>query len=221
MIAQGVKRLIFSSSCATYGIPDRVPIAETDAQRPINPYGMSKLMFERMLPDFEIAHGLQWIALRYFNAAGADPDGEIGEDHDPETRIIPLVLAAADQQGEDVTVYGSDYDTPDGTCIRDYSVTDRRCHVRPSTRRRGGVAGAQSWHRRRLFGHAGHRAVRTSRVLRFPIDRRAARRRPGGAGRGCLRARAVLGWQPTHSSIGEIVETARWHLKKKARHPAG
>lgn len=227
MIAQGVKRLIFSSSCATYGIPDRVPIAETDAQRPINPYGMSKLMFERMLPDFEIAHGLKWIALRYFNAAGADPDGEIGEDHDPETRIIPLVLAAADQQGEDVTVYGSDYDTPDGTCIRDYiHVTDLAdAHVRALDALFAGEA-SQALN---LGTGAGCsvmqviEAVRTVTGLEVP-HRRGARRDgdPAVLVADASRARAVLGWQPTHSSIGEIVETAwRWHLKKKARHPAG
>ncbi len=115
-----IDKLIFSSSCATYGIPDAVPILEDHTQHPINPYGASKLMIERMLQDFEVAHGLRSISLRYFNAAGADPDGEIGEAHDPETHLIPLVLAAAAGDRPAITVFGSDYDTPDGTCIRDY-----------------------------------------------------------------------------------------------------
>ena len=114
----GVSQMIFSSSCATYGIPDRLPISENTPQQPVNPYGMSKLMVERILADFHTAHGLNWIALRYFNAAGADPDNEIGEDHTPETHLIPLVLEAAYGQREHVTIFGSDYDTPDGTCIR-------------------------------------------------------------------------------------------------------
>lgn len=115
-----ISRIVFSSTCATYGLPERLPISEDAAQRPINPYGASKLMVERMLADFENAHGLAWAALRYFNAAGADPDREIGEAHDPETHLIPLVLDAASGRRPQVTVFGTDYDTPDGTCIRDY-----------------------------------------------------------------------------------------------------
>ena len=111
--------VVFSSSCATYGVPERVPITEDDPQRPINPYGYSKLFVERMLADLNVACCLPWIALRYFNAAGADPRGEIGEAHDPETHLIPLVLAAA-RTGAPVRIFGNDYDTVDGSCVRDY-----------------------------------------------------------------------------------------------------
>ncbi|MGA8323719.1 MAG: UDP-glucose 4-epimerase GalE [Xanthobacteraceae bacterium] len=111
--------VIFSSTCATYGLPQRLPISEDQRQDPINPYGHTKLIVERMLKEVDAAHGLRSVALRYFNAAGADPDGEIGEGHDPETHLIPLVLAAA-RYGTAVQIFGGDYDTPDGTCIRDY-----------------------------------------------------------------------------------------------------
>ena len=110
----------FSSTCAIYGTPDRMPITEDMPQRPINPYGLSKLMVEQMLASFGHAHGLKSIALRYFNAAGADPETETGEDHDPETHLIPLVLDAASGRRDAITVFGTDYDTPDGTCLRDY-----------------------------------------------------------------------------------------------------
>jgi UDP-arabinose 4-epimerase len=110
---------IFSSSCVTYGIPESIPISEDHPQHPINPYGNSKLFVERMLADWGAAHGRRWVSLRYFNAAGADPEGEIGECHDPETHLIPLVLAPA-RDHTAVQVYGIDYNTPDGTCVRDY-----------------------------------------------------------------------------------------------------
>ncbi len=121
----GVGRLVFSSTCATYGVPRELPIPESHPQEPINPYGRSKLMVERILADVDAAHGLRSIALRYFNAAGADPDGAIGEQHEPETHLVPLVLEAAAGRRECVTIHGTDYDTPDGTCLRDYiHVTD-------------------------------------------------------------------------------------------------
>ena len=124
MQTYGVKQIVFSSTCATYGIPEAVPISEAHPQKPINPYGSSKLMVEHILTDVGAAYGLRSISLRYFNAAGADPEGQIGEDHDPETHLIPLVLSAA-SGGKPITIYGTDYDTPDGTCIRDFiHVTD-------------------------------------------------------------------------------------------------
>lgn len=116
----GVQTIVFSSTCATYGVPAIVPIPETLPQEPINPYGMSKLMVERILQDASAAYGLRAVALRYFNAAGADPEGEIGEAHDPETHLIPLVLDAAAGRRRHIQIYGTDYPTPDGTCIRDY-----------------------------------------------------------------------------------------------------
>lgn len=120
MVEAGVKRFIFSSTAAVYGEPDYVPIDEVHPKRPINPYGRSKLMVEQVLEDFDRAYGLKSVCLRYFNAAGADPSGLLGERHDPETHLIPLVLQAAAGRREAITVFGRDYDTPDGTCIRDY-----------------------------------------------------------------------------------------------------
>jgi UDP-arabinose 4-epimerase len=121
----GIDKLIFSSTCATYGMPEQIPIAEDHPQNPINPYGRSKLMIEWILKDFAAAYDLKYVSLRYFNAAGADPDAEIGEDHDPETHLIPLVLDAAAGKRAQIEIFGTDYDTPDGTCIRDYiHVTD-------------------------------------------------------------------------------------------------
>ncbi|MGN0402829.1 MAG: UDP-glucose 4-epimerase GalE, partial [Acetatifactor sp.] len=125
MMKYGCKKIIFSSTCATYGEPEKVPITEDMPQNPINPYGATKLMVERIFKDYEKAYGLQFVVLRYFNAAGADPEGEIGESHNPETHIIPLVLDAASGKRPDIKVFGTDYDTPDGSCIRDYiHVTD-------------------------------------------------------------------------------------------------
>lgn len=127
----GVTRIVFSSSCATYGLPERLPIAETAPQAPINPYGRTKLICEDMLRDHQVAHGLAHICLRYFNAAGADPDGELGERHDPETHLLPLALMAASGRGGTLEILGTDYSTPDGTCLRDYiHVSDlARAHV--------------------------------------------------------------------------------------------
>ncbi|MDZ4134476.1 MAG: UDP-glucose 4-epimerase GalE, partial [Paracoccaceae bacterium] len=127
----GVARVVFSSSCATYGIPDALPIRETTPQRPINPYGRTKLICEDMLRDFDAAYALAHVALRYFNAAGADPSGALAERHSPETHLIPLALRAASGQAGPLAIFGTDYDTPDGTCIRDYIHVDdlARAHV--------------------------------------------------------------------------------------------
>jgi UDP-arabinose 4-epimerase len=114
------KNVVFSSSCATYGVPERLPLTEDAAQNPVNPYGYTKLVVERMLKDAEAAHGIRHVALRYFNAAGADPDGDLGELHQPETHLIPLVLFAAMGREPSIKIFGKDYPTPDGTCIRDY-----------------------------------------------------------------------------------------------------
>src|SRR5438128_9864392 len=120
----GVRRFVFSSTCAVYGTPDKVPITEDLPRQPINPYGVSKLFFENALEAYHQAYGLRFASLRYFNAAGADESGEIGELHDPETHLIPLALRAANGTGAELQVYGSDYPTPDGTCIRDYIHVD-------------------------------------------------------------------------------------------------
>lgn len=120
MLRSGTERLVFSSSCATYGVPEILPITEDTVQNPINPYGRSKLMVEQIIADYAAAHGLRYASLRYFNAAGADPEGELGEDHEPETHLIPLVLQVAAGRRPDIKLYGRDYPTADGTCIRDY-----------------------------------------------------------------------------------------------------
>lgn len=125
MLAASVKQFVFSSTCATYGVPNTVPITEDHPQNPINPYGATKLMVERILADFDFAYGLKSVCFRYFNAAGADPTGLLGEDHGPETHLIPLVLMTALGKRESISIFGTDYPTPDGTCIRDYiHVTD-------------------------------------------------------------------------------------------------
>ena len=124
MRAAGVLRIVFSSTTATYGVPERVPITEDEPQRPINPYGFGKLVVEQALADYAAAYGLGYAALRYFNAAGASPSGDLGEDHDPETHLIPIVLQVALGQRQNITVFGDDYPTHDGTCIRDYIHVD-------------------------------------------------------------------------------------------------
>jgi len=116
----GIRYIVFSSTCALYGNPETIPIPEEHPKNPINPYGVTKFTVERMLADFSEVHDIRYVSLRYFNAAGADPDAEIGEDHAPETHLIPLVLDAAAGRSENIKIFGTDYDTPDGTCIRDY-----------------------------------------------------------------------------------------------------
>jgi UDP-arabinose 4-epimerase len=218
----GVDKFIFSSTCATYGVPDRLPITEDTPQRPINPYGASKLMVERMLADFDAAHGLRSIALRYFNAAGADPDGEIGEWHEPETHLVPLVLDAASGRRPGVTVFGADYDTPDGTCIRDYiHVTDlANAHVQ--------ALGALEMGSQSTVYNLGNgegfsvldvvHAVERVTGLTVPAsrgDRRVGD--PAALVSDAALARDELGWQPQITSIDEIVRTAwAWHQKSKS-----
>jgi UDP-arabinose 4-epimerase len=220
----GIPRIVFSSSCATYGLPDRLPISENAPQRPINPYGASKLMVERMLADFESAHGLVWMALRYFNAAGADADCEIGEEHDPETHLMPLVLDAASGRRPHVTVHGTDYDTPDATCIRDYvHVTDLAdAHVlalRASERGRSAACN---------FGNGRGFSVRdvinaVERVTGLNVPILLGRRRAGDPPvliSGASLAHQMLGWQPRITELDEIVRTAwAWHQRSSSTHP--
>jgi UDP-arabinose 4-epimerase len=212
-----IRRFIFSSTCATYGVPQAVPIDENQPRVPINPYGASKLMIERMLDDFAQAHGLRHVALRYFNAAGADPDGEIGEAHDPETHLIPLVIDAVLGQRSHVDVYGTDYPTEDGTAIRDYiHVTDlAEAHVKAlNYLERGGASTALN-----LGTGQGHsvRAVieAVEAVTDRPVPVRETGRRPGDPPALVADARRgmnCLDWRPTHSELTEIIATAwRWH----------
>jgi len=215
----GVNLLVFSSTCATYGVPERMPITEDLPQQPINPYGATKLMIERVLRDYEPAYGLRSVALRYFNAAGCDPDGEVGEDHKPETHLIPRVLMAADGTLPHIDVFGTDYPTPDGTCLRDYiHVADLADgHVRAlDYLQRGGASTAINLGTGRSFSVREVIAA-AERVTgrRIPVEegpRRAGD--PPVLVADATRARAVLGFAPRFTEIEPIVETAwRWHKR--------
>jgi UDP-arabinose 4-epimerase len=216
----GVDQFVLSSTCATYGVHDKLPIDETIPQMPINPYGASKLMVERMLADFYAAHQLRSVALRYFNAAGADPDAEIGEDHDPETHLVPLILDAVSGDRDHITVFGSDYDTPDGTCIRDYAhVTDlARAHVLALQGLEQGLT-----HRAFNLGNGQGYSVReviasVERVTKRRVPVRFGERRPGDPARlisNSRRAASELGWKPQISELDDIVATAwEWHRRR-------
>jgi UDP-glucose-4-epimerase GalE len=214
-----VRHIVFSSTCATYGTPDRIPITEDTPQRPVNPYGESKLMVETALRWFGVAHGLDSVALRYFNASGADADGEIGEAHDPETHLIPLVLDAAAGKRAAIDIFGTDYPTRDGSCERDYiHVTDLAdAHIRALDHLlKGGESAALN-----LGTGTGH-TVRevieaVERVTGRPVPRREVGRRPGDPAvlvADPSRANALLGWKPAHSDLDTIVGTAwNWHVK--------
>ncbi len=224
LIAAGIDRIVFSSTCATYGVPVAVPIAEDHPQSPINPYGSSKLMIERMLGDFGAAFALRHVALRYFNAAGADPEGELGECHDPETHAIPLAIEAALGQGSAFEIYGSDYPTADGTAIRDYiHVTDLvDAHVRALRYLLdGGTSIALNLGTGR--GHSVRELLdAVSRVTGATIPVRLAPRRAGDppelvANPG--RAQSLLAWQAARD-LPEIVRTAvAWHRRQRSESP--
>jgi UDP-arabinose 4-epimerase len=218
MRATGVHAMVFSSTCATYGIPDSVPIAETAPQRPVNPYGESKLMIERALHWHGVAHGLAHVALRYFNAAGADPAGEAGERHEPETHLIPLVLQAALGQRAQIEVYGSDYPTPDGTAIRDYiHVSDLAdAHVRAlAYLERGGASIALNLATGRGYSVreviAAAERVTGQRVPQREVGRRAGD--PPALVADARRARELLGWTPRLSDLDTIIATA-WNWQR-------
>jgi UDP-arabinose 4-epimerase len=218
----GIGRFVFSSTCATYGMPDRLPIAEDTPQHPINPYGASKLMVERMLADFGAAHGLRSIALRYFNAAGADPDGEIGESHDPETHLVPLVLDAASGRRPHITIFGTDYDTPDGTCIRDYiHVTDLAdAHVK-ALQALEACAPSSAYNLGNGQGYSVREVISAvERVTALAVPCVLGARRPGDPAAlisDATRARDELDWQPRLADLDEIIRTAwGWHQKTGA-----
>jgi UDP-glucose-4-epimerase GalE len=217
----GVNRIVFSSSCATYGIPQRVPITEDHPQNPISPYGFTKFVVERALADYSHAYGLGYAALRYFNAAGAAADGALGEDHDPETHLIPLILQVALGQREYVEIFGTDYPTPDGTCIRDYIHVDdlATAHVAALEQLDPGMELKLN------LGTGRGASVQEvidlcRRVTGHPIPSRAAPRREGDPPElvaDPAAARRALNWQPRYT-IREIIETAwAWHKK----HPRG
>jgi UDP-arabinose 4-epimerase len=217
-----IERIVFSSTCATYGVPENIPIGEDAPQRPINPYGASKLMVERMIEDFGSAYGLRSVALRYFNAAGADPEGDIGEDHDPETHLIPLVLDVASRRRPNVTVFGSDYPTPDGTCVRDYiHVADLAdAHVKSLQALEGGLrSGAYNLGIER--GFSVREVVDTAcRVTDREIPVVLGKRRTGDPAAlvsNAVKARNDLGWRPKIVDLTEIIRTAwAWHHLQRA-----
>jgi UDP-glucose 4-epimerase len=217
-----VKYFIFSSTCATYGIPERIPITEDHPQKPVNPYGKSKLMVEDILKDYDSAYGIKHINLRYFNAAGADPDGEIGEDHDPETHLIPLVLDAAAGKRPHITIFGDDYDTPDGTCIRDYiHVTDlAQAHVL-ALRALENKAGSIAYNLGNGQGYSVREVIKMAeKVTGRSIPVKISDRRIGDPPTLIGNAAKIideLGWIPEFSDMEAIVKTAwEWNQHKKS-----
>ena len=214
--AMGVGRMIFSSTAATYGVPQQAPMPETHPQSPINPYGRSKLAVEWMMADYAAAYGLRYAALRYFNAAGASADGEIGERHEPETHVIPLAARGALRDDYQFTIFGDDFDTRDGTCVRDYvHVADLgTAHVAAADYLMAGGA-SEAFN----LGTGDGATVKEiadaiERVSGRPLARRIGPRRPGDPPvlvASNAKAKAMLGWTPVHSSVDEIVSSAwRW-----------
>jgi UDP-glucose-4-epimerase GalE len=220
MRSAGVGAIVFSSTCATYGVPHSVPIREDHPQAPINPYGWSKLMVEQILKDYERAYGLRHAILRYFNAAGADPHGETGEWHEPETHLIPLVLDVAIGKRKHIEVFGDDYPTADGTCIRDYiHVTDLAdAHLLALDAIRTtqqslicNLGNGQGFSVKEVIASA-------ERITGRPIATRVSARRAGDppalVGDAAI-ARSILGWSPRYKSLDSILETAwTWHSRK-------
>jgi UDP-glucose 4-epimerase len=221
LLAAGVKRVVFSSTCATYGVPTAVPISESHPQWPINPYGWSKLFVERLLDSFERAHGLRFVALRYFNAAGAT--ARCGEQHEPETHLIPLALRAAARRGAELRVFGSDYDTPDGTAIRDYvhvgDLAEAHLLALAHLRREGG---SQLLNLGTGTGYSVLEVIEAARrVTGREVPFEKVGRREGDPPRlvaDASRARAVLRWTPKQPSLDTIVRSA-WEWMQA--HPNG
>jgi UDP-glucose 4-epimerase len=217
----GVGRIVFSSTCATYGIPEGSPLTEDEPQRPINPYGNTKLAVERALTDYAAAYGWGVAILRYFNAAGASSDGALGEDHEPETHLIPLVIRAALGQRGPIDVFGTDYDTPDGTCVRDYvhveDLADAHLRVLEAA-----SAGVRCYNLGTGRGHSVREVLHAvEEVAGKPVPYREGPRRAGDAPvlvASPRRALEELDWSPRFLDLREIVRTAwRWH----SGHPFG
>jgi UDP-glucose 4-epimerase len=220
MLAASVKKFVFSSTCATYGVPQVVPITEDHPQNPINPYGATKLMVERILADFDVAYDFKSVRFRYFNAAGAHPNGLLGEDHNPETHLIPLVLQTALGKRESISVFGTDYPTPDGTCIRDYiHVCDLAdAHILGlEYLLKGG--NSEVFNLGNGNGFSVKEVIETAKIVTGKdIKVVECDRRPGdppaliGSGE---KARKILHWQPQYSSLKDIIIHAwEWHQKR-------
>ena len=217
MLEFDVKKFIFSSTCATYGNPIEIPITETHPQAPINPYGQSKLMVEKILSDYSHAYDLKYVALRYFNAAGADAEGEIGEDHDPETHLIPLVLDVALGKREQINVFGSDYETKDGTAVRDYiHVTDLAdAHILALEYLKNGEP-STVFNLGNGLGYSVQEVIDVAKkVTGKEIKTVYSPRREGDPAiliGGAEKAIKILGWKPRFAKLEQIIETAwKWH----------
>ncbi len=219
MLEENVKQFIFSSTCATYGNPVEIPITENHPQDPINPYGRGKYIIEQVLKDYSDAYGLKYVSLRYFNAAGADPEGEIGELHDPETHLIPLILDVAAGKRNDIKIFGTDYNTPDGTCIRDYiHVTDLAdAHILALEYLQNGGK-SDFFNLGNGNGFSVKEVIETAREITGKnIKAVEAERRAGdppiliGSSH---KAKEVLKWKPQYADLKNIIETAwKWHKK--------
>ncbi|KAF0339232.1 UDP-glucose 4-epimerase GalE [Pediococcus acidilactici] len=218
-----VKRIIFSSTAATYGVPEKSPIEENDRQAPINPYGESKLMMEKIIRWADQAYGIKFVALRYFNFAGAYPDGSIGEDHGPETHLTPIILQVAAGQRDQLKVFGDDYNTPDGTNVRDYvHVLDLvDAHILAINYLKAGND-SDVFNLGSSTGFSVKQMVEAAReVTGEPIPAEIAERRPGDPDSliaASQKARDVLQWQPQYDDVKEIIQTA-WNWKQQ--HPRG
>lgn len=217
MMENNVKKLIFSSTCATYGEPKELPLTEDHPQNPINPYGRTKLMMEQILDDFDTAYDLKSVCLRYFNAAGADPDGELGEDHDPETHLIPLVINTAMGLRDELKVFGNDYDTEDGTCIRDYIHINDLAQAHYLSLNHLLADGASK--RYNLGNGSGYSVMEVikcvEKIAGKTLPYSYAERREGDPAKlvgSSEKIIAELGWKPGFEKLETIIETAwNWH----------
>ena len=223
MRRNGCRNFVFSSSCSTYGKPDQVPIREDHPRKPISPYGTSKLMVEQILADYHMAYDFNYIALRYFNAAGADPEGEIGEAHDPETHLVPLTIFTALGRRKEISVFGTDYETPDGSAVRDYThVMDiSSAHISSLEHLRQGKESGEI----NLGTGRGYsvleiiQAVEEISGKKLPVI--YGDRRPGDPATLVAysdKARKVLNWNPQYSSLQSIISTAwAWHTRDETK----
>lgn len=219
----GINKIVFSSTAATYGEPERVPILESDKTEPTNPYGETKLSMEKMFKWASNAYGIEYVSLRYFNACGADADGSIGEDHSPETHLIPLILQVPMGKREFISIFGTDYPTPDGTCIRDYiHVTDlAQAHILAAEYLMNGGK-SDIFNLGNGVGFSVREVIETARkVTGHPIPAREEGRRAGDPAQliaSSKKAKKILGWKPEHNSLEEIIASAwKWHKN----HPNG
>lgn len=223
MVKNNVGKIVFSSTAAIYGEPENIPILESDRTCPTNPYGETKLAMEKMFKWTAEAHGLRYVSLRYFNACGADESGTIGEAHNPESHLIPLILQVPNGKRETISIYGTDYDTPDGTCIRDYiHVTDlAQAHILAVQYLNNGGE-SDIFNLGNGVGYSVREVIETARkVTGHPIPATETSRRAGDPARlvaSSEKAKSVLGWKPVHDSLEEIIASAwNWHKN----HPNG